>query len=87
MTRPNITPGPWLQNAKVPRIIHSSAHDPICEVNGMDEIPRPQETANSKAIAALPALLKALEEIAHDCRSSYNSERARNVLQDAGYTF
>lgn len=66
----------------------------------MDEIPRQQEAANSKAIAAVPALLAALETLLTVSQSALpqsadheglkNCEaiaNARTALAAAGYQF
>lgn len=42
---------------------------------------------NDKAIENISSLLEALEAIAHDFRCSDNAEYAREVLEEAGYSF
>lgn len=107
MTRPNITPGPWhvsslyqiwdetgdikiAETCELPRVYIAGAMRPNSE----------QETANSKAIAAVPALLEALEKLLlrsqkhlpqnadHDGLTNCDAiAKARSALIAAGYQF
>lgn len=96
MTRPNITPGPWhvsslyqiwdetgdikiAETCELPRVYIAGAMRPNSE----------QETANSKAIAAVPALLKALETIHANAAESPEWIRRHTTaaLLAAGYQF
>lgn len=56
MTRPNITPGPWINNADTVYMGQKPAFLAVCSPwNHL------QSVANARAIAAVPALLEALE--------------------------
>lgn len=109
MTRPNITPGPW-HVSNLDQIWDETGDIKIAEICELPRVyiagsMRPnseQETANSKAIAAVPALLEALEAMLEayapyhqqtvDHRGNEESlhssvKKARAALIAAGYQF
>lgn len=108
MTRPNITPGPW-HISSLDQIWDETGDIKVAEICELPRVyvagsMRPnseQETANSKAIAAVPALLEALEAMLEayawnhqktvdDCgEESLHSavKKARSALITAGYQF
>lgn len=90
MTRPNITPGHWqiLSKLNDHMICDKSLHVLAVTTNGNEE-------PNARAIAAVPALLEALE-MAHSWiigrlpegkTSSQCIQQMRDALTAAGYQF
>lgn len=100
MTRPNITPGPW-HVSNIDQIWDETGDIKIAEICELPRIyiagsMRPnseQETANSKAIAAVPALLELAEACQHAEHLSEAELRtmihhlSRSTLAAAGYQF
>ena len=90
MTRPNITPGPWkaefstLKQYTSPRVLSKSREVAIAPTNGINSLPWEKAEANARAIAAVPALLEALEQLANDQEVGFI---ARAALIAAGYQF
>lgn len=100
MTRPNITPGPWFVSRKnQSRVIASG---PKAETlarafaKGVTaEIEKRESEANARAIAALPDLLRVLEQTyeTHQAQSPVKHcicsfcQDARVVLRKSGYEF
>lgn len=97
MTRPNITPGPWVNNADTVYMGQKSAFLAVCSPWN-----HPESVANARAIAAVPALLEALEAMLEayapyhqqtvDHRGNEDSlhssvKKARAALTAAGYQF
>lgn len=97
MTRPNITPGPWKDNGFInasERIVIESEAAQVAEVY----CPSCYATrnANARAIAAVPALLEALETAsgaigqlgeAANIDTSAVQKHIRSALVAAGYQF
>lgn len=96
MTHPNITPGPW-HVSSFDQIWDETGNIKVAE---LCELPRvyvagsmrpnlEQETANARAIAALPDLLNALEIIHANAAESPEWIRRHTVtaLTAAGYQF
>jgi hypothetical protein len=96
MTRPNITPGPW-HVSSLEQIWDETGDIKIAEICELPRIyiagsMRPnleQETANARAIAALPALLSALETIQANAAESpeWIRRHTMKALTAAGYQF
>ena len=101
MTRPNITPGSW-HVSSLDQIWDETGDIKIAEICELPRVyiagsMRPnseQETANSKAIAAVPALLEALEAALKwseaapaPYRDWHFIQQARSALTAAGYQF
>jgi hypothetical protein len=90
MKRPPITPGPWnysLNAAQKPAVYVTDQW-----FNVMDSSAPIDAEANARAIAALPALLEALEGLLADkyLAEPINADRmkpARAALRLAGYEF
>ena len=100
MKRPQITPGPWILDPDERRDgfwIDSDTTEPEEIANACTSyVDSAQALANARAIAALPALLEALEDAydtlkaihfqAYDgCHES--EENIKNALRLAGYEF
>lgn len=95
MTRPNITPGPWtskiskggyILQTTCYRIAEGESNMPVALLplnHAMRDDPSISE-ANARAIAAVPALLEALEQLANDQEVGFI---ARAALTAAGYQF
>lgn len=87
MTRPNITPGPWINNADTVYMGQKPAFLAVCSPwNHL------QSVANARAIAAVPALLEALELLTDTsnalCPVDHPAfSKARSALTAAGYQF
>jgi hypothetical protein len=97
MKRPNITPGAWRikssnKTASL-EIVGGEKYHHVALCNGKrQESHFRAQQANSRAIAALPALMAALEECLlrlenHDSQSAPECLQARAALIEAGYTF
>ena len=98
MKRPNITPGPWfvMQAANKPVKIETLTCRLICT---MADTPEDQREANARAraIAALPALMAALEKCHNFMRElqtggycidcDHEKDVTQAALTAAGYTF
>ena len=84
MTRPNITPGPWINNADTVYMGQKPAFLAVCSPWN-----HPQSVANARAIAAVPALLEALEIIHANAAESPEWIRRHTTaaLIAAGYQF
>ena len=95
MTRPNITPGPWnadistLKQYTSPRVLKGLREVAIIPTNGSNSLPRREAEANARAIAAVPALLEALEIIHANAAESPEWIRRHTTaaLIAAGYQF
>ena len=87
MTRPNITPDPWKANG-----FHIIAKDKtiVAAVSWEDNV-KGRQDANAQAIAAVPALLEALEGallfIAATPHDPALLHRTQAALTKAGYKF
>ena len=95
MTRPNITPGPWnadistLKQYTSPRVLKGLREVAIIPTNGSNSLPWREAEANARAIAAVPALLEALEIIHANAAESPEWIRRHTTaaLIAAGYQF
>lgn len=101
MTRPNITPGPW-HISSLDQIWDETGEIKVAEICELPRVyiagfMRPnsqQESANARAIAAVPALLEASEaalkwsgEVPSPYRDWPFIQKARAALTAAGYQF
>ncbi len=90
MKRPPITPGPWkLGLRSSERFIYGALGAEVCNPNGFFN-KEAENLANARAIAALPALLEALEGLLADkyLADPINADRmkpAHSALSLAGY--
>ena len=112
MKKPNITPGPWAPVFDNPLSIlqghtikaQDEARTPVAEAfKGRGASPKgaAEQKANARAIAALPDLLEAIEEMLSEAEAAgidtmpgdtfagflIACENARQALTKAGYTF
>ena len=102
MKRPNITPGPWKEARKSHFCIVGNGGTFVADMRpsaSTSGISTPRQEANAKAIAALPALLEALEGLlsrassldqsaTHDGLQNCDAiANARSALTLAGYEF
>lgn len=84
-----MTPGPWATYRQGNHIAIGRDRAHLVAVVSLDKYLPEQDVANAKAIAALPALIKALEQIAlysrvnHDKPKDYG-EVANDALKQAG---
>ena len=95
MKRPQITPGPWKLSEDEMEVfqtsnVYNSEGQTI--TLGSSALPQLQRKANARAIAALPALLEALElalSVIEDLPYPQNwpAEKLRAALRLAGYKF
>jgi hypothetical protein len=100
MKRPQITPGPWqVRQGDLVYSDHKGRFVCDCERTPYEKRPAPpdeQDRINARAIAALPALLEALEaclermdkvQAMTDYPLAWPREQARAALRLAGYEF
>jgi len=96
MKRPNIIPGPWKLGLRASeRFIYGALGAEVCNPNGFFNN-EAENLANARVIAALPALLEALESCLErmdkvqamtDYPLAWPREQARSALRLAGYEF
>ena len=94
MKKPEITPGPWLLRTALYSAHITNGGLPVADVQACHD---QKWRENSRAIAALPDLLEALENLVIACDTappvsflqhiSEVNKRARAALTKAGYTF
>ena len=96
MKRPNITPGPWKEARKSHFCIVGKGGTFVADMRPWASAPglsTPRQEANARAIAALPALLEALEAVyahrkgEHLCMESAPYNQITAALTLAGYEF
>lgn len=86
MKKPDITEGKWHVGAKGPEnMVYGERGEQVTAYNVM--LPDGELAANARAIAALPDLLEALEQIEGDGHQAWEAGIARAALIKAGYTF
>jgi hypothetical protein len=79
MKKPDITKGKWIHNKFRKEVISDyDIETMICEINysGMD---KDEETANAKAISAVPEMIEALIKVVKDHDDAWNLD-AWNLL-------
>jgi len=99
MKRPQITPGPWKEARKSHFCIVGNGGTFVADMRPSAStagISTPRQEANARAIAAIPALLEALEDCLQslqrlpDSPDAYRATcifQAREALRLAGYEF
>lgn len=91
MKRPNITPGPWHIGINPGPIVYGPKSEQVANMH-VAMLPRDEHRANARAIAAVPALLEALELLTDTsnalCPVDHPAfSKARAALIAAGYQF
>ena len=94
MTRPNITPGPWHYTKGVSPSVNSQIERTPVNIARTIYGSHDEALANARVIAAVPALLEALEDAikwSEEAPAPYRNwsfiQKARSALIAAGYQF